>query len=204
MKPLDNNLKQPLSKSQRTLHRILDAGLECYRKHGVQKTRLEDVAKVASVGRTTLYRYVDNRDDLLKKILLRDAAEHQSEIEIISRHASTFSNSIVDTVVHVMRGRKDRPINKILFNEEKTIGEHASLSPQTFLPMVEELLAKRFYLAQQQGEIRSGISLAQTSEWLTRIILSLVAYPGHFLDDEDALRQYLRQFVLPPIIETMN
>ena len=54
-------------KAELTLTRILDAALDCYVRQGIGATTLEDVARAAGVGRSTLYRYVDNRDDLAKQ-----------------------------------------------------------------------------------------------------------------------------------------
>ena len=66
------------TKPEKTLNRILDAALTCYEQSGIGNTRLEDVAATAGIGRTTLYRYVKNRDDLLNKVVLRDASEQRA------------------------------------------------------------------------------------------------------------------------------
>lgn len=189
------------SKAEKTLDRILDAALDCYEESGISQTRLEEVARIAGIGRTTLYRYVDNRDDLLNKVLLRDAREQQAEMALLTRYHDSLGDILVDTVVHVIRGRRNRPINRLLFGgSESDLIDRINLSPGNFLPLVRETLAPPFEQAQSMGEIREAVTLDMACDWVTRVILSLVTYPGEFLDDEDALRQYLRAFLVPSII----
>jgi AcrR family transcriptional regulator len=195
-------MEQKLSKAEKTLNRILDAALTCYERFGISGTRLDEVSRVAGIGRTTLYRYVNNREDLLNKVILRDARQQQAEMAVLNRYYDSFADSLVETVILVMRGRRTRPINKLLFSgEENALIDRINLSPSSFYDMVEGLLAPQFELAQAQGELRDGVKLKDASRWLSRVILSLVTYPGEFLQDEAALRTFLGQFLVPSLIE---
>ena len=78
-------------KAELTLTRILDAALDCYVRQGIGATTLEDVARAAGVGRSTLYRYVDNRDDLLLKVVQRDSSLTH---EAICGHVNLSSSSV--------------------------------------------------------------------------------------------------------------
>ena len=189
------------SKPQKTLNRILDAAMDCYEEQGINATRLEDVARKAGVGRTTLYRYISNRDDLLNQVVLRDAQEQRDEMQTINRYAGNLADSLVDSVVHVMRGRRNRPINKLLFSQAASGGvDRINLSPANFYALTESLLAPQFVDAVERGEIREGITLESASRWLARVILSLVTYPDEFIDDDEALRGFVRQFLVPSLI----
>ncbi len=78
--------------------------------------------------------------------------------------------------------------------------DRVNLSPANFHDMVTDLLAPAFDRALERGQIREGVTLDMAAEWVTRIVLSLITYPGRFLEDEDALRQYLRRLLVPSII----
>ncbi len=189
------------TKAQQTLDRILDAALACYEEKGISATRLEDVARSADIGRTTLYRYVDNRDDLLAKVLYRDARQQSAEMEVLTRYQDRLGDMLVDSVVHVMRGRRNRPINRLLFGGgEEAVIERINISPANFRGMASEMLAPAFEQARARGELREGVTLEQAGDWLARMILSLVTYPGDFLEDEQALRAYLWQFLVPSLL----
>ena len=195
-------MAKPLTKAQNTLNRILDAALACYEQSGISGTRLEDVAKSAGIGRTTLYRYVKNRDDLLNQVIQRDALAQRDEMEVLNRYLDNLADSLVESTVMVLRGRRTRPINRLLFGmEENAMIDRINLSPSSFSALTEALLTTQFNNALARGEIREGVTLAQASVWVARITLSLVTYPEEFLNDEDSLRQYLRTFLVPSLVK---
>lgn len=202
--PADMN-KQPGSsptKAEQTLDRILDAAVACYSSNSIARTTLDEVAKEAGIGRTTLYRYISNRDDLLNKVVLRDALEQQAEVEVVTRYHDNLGDSVVDSIVHVMRGRRTRPINALLFgNPNEAVIDRINLSPANFYPMAEQILAPQFSRAQARGEIREGVTLEFANQWVTRVILSLITYPEDFLEDEKALRGFLEKFLVPSLVK---
>ncbi|MDX1697021.1 MAG: TetR/AcrR family transcriptional regulator [Thiohalobacterales bacterium] len=188
------------TKARKTLNRILDAALSCYEESGINGTRLEDVARTAQIGRTTLYRYVKNRDDLLSQVVMRDAEEQRKEMQLINQYANSLADSILDSAVHVLRGRRNRPINKLLFGEDGDSLSRVNLSPASIYALTESLLAPQFADAVARGEIREGVTLEAAAHWLARVMLSLVTFPEEFIDDEEALRQFVRQFIIPSLI----
>jgi AcrR family transcriptional regulator len=187
-------------KAQQTLDRILDAAIACYTDKGIAGTTLDEVAGRAGVGRTTLYRYVSNRDDLLNKVVLRDAQEQQAEMAVVTRYHDHLADSVVDSIVHIMRGRRHRPMNQLLFGAgNEAVIERINLSPANFYPMARQMMEPLFDQALASGEIRDGVDLDGATHWVTRIILSLITYPEEFLHDEDGLRRFLRSFLVPSL-----
>src|SRR6478672_7803463 len=51
--------------------RLLDAAETCIDRFGLAKTTVEDIATEAKVSRATIYRYFDNRDELVLAVVLR-------------------------------------------------------------------------------------------------------------------------------------
>ena len=51
--------------------RLLDAAEACIDRYGLAKTTVEDIATEAKVSRATIYRYFDNRDELVLAVVLR-------------------------------------------------------------------------------------------------------------------------------------
>lgn len=191
----------PSRKTQQTLERILDAAMQCYSSNGIASTTLDEVANTAGIGRTTLYRYVRNRDDLLNQVLLRDAEQQQADMLVVSRYHLDPQELLVESVVHIMRGRKVRPMNKLLFGTDKdAMIDRINLSPANFYPMAAKLMEPLFEKAAAEGRLRTGVELDKAVSWLTRIILSLITYPEEFLDDEAALRKYLHDFLVPSLL----
>lgn len=191
------------SKAQLTLAKILDAALECYRARGIAHTSLDEVAKAAGIGRTTLYRYVDNREDLLNKVVWRDAQQQQEEMSVLVRYHDNLADSLVDSIVYIMRGRRTRPMNVLLFGSgDDAVIDQVNLSPANFYGMAERMLEPLFVKALNEGRIREGVTLEQLSQWVARIILSLISFPEGYLEDEKALREFLETFLVPSVVNT--
>jgi hypothetical protein len=53
--------------------------------------------------------------------------------------------------------------------------------------------------AQERGEIHADLDIAEASEWVARVLISLSTVPGNTLDPTDraAVRTHVRRYVLP-------
>jgi AcrR family transcriptional regulator len=51
---------------------ILDAALEVFKKFGLKKATLDDIAQQAGMANTSLYYYFSNKDDLFKAVLCKE------------------------------------------------------------------------------------------------------------------------------------
>ena len=61
--------KERLLVREKRIQTILDAGLALCLEHGIVELEMKEVAQRARVGRTTLYRYFPNKQDLIYAIL---------------------------------------------------------------------------------------------------------------------------------------
>ena len=189
-------------KKTRTLNKILDAALECYADAGVSRITLEQVARQAGVTRTTLYRYAKNRDDLLSKVLHRDALAVQEENLRYFQSQPNFGVALVESTLHTIRGRMTRPINRILFAEpESAIAGSLNLSAEMFYDLAYPILEQPFNEALGAGKIREGVSLHMAVEWVTRITLSYINDPGEAARDERYLRNLLETLLVPALMK---
>ncbi|WP_062267009.1 TetR/AcrR family transcriptional regulator [Endozoicomonas arenosclerae] len=190
------------TKASRTLNLILDAALSCYERNGIDKTNIDEVAREAGVSRTTFYRYAKNREDLFNQVLKRDAQERTEERNVALRYHDNLADVLIDGALFNMRGRKHRTMFKLLFSEDQpsAIGR-GNLSPANFRPMARSMIENAFNRELERGNIREGMTLDLAVEFICRILLSLMAHPDPFLDDERSLRQFLEATLLPPIIK---
>src|SRR4051794_21058656 len=53
--------------------RIVDAAEAAMQRWGVARTRIDDIATEAHCGRTTIYRYFGNRDNVIIEVVMRQA-----------------------------------------------------------------------------------------------------------------------------------
>jgi AcrR family transcriptional regulator len=62
-------VSKPLTKSERTRQRILDAAATVFREHGYSNARLSDIAALAGMQTGSLYYHFDSREHLVAEIL---------------------------------------------------------------------------------------------------------------------------------------
>ncbi|KEQ19696.1 TetR/AcrR family transcriptional regulator [Endozoicomonas numazuensis] len=200
--PLSQASNNNSAKASRTLNLILDAAMRCYERNGIDKTNIDEVAREASVSRTTFYRYAKNREDLFNQVLKRDAQERLEERKVALRYHENLADVLIDGALFNMRGRKHRTMFKLLFSEEtpSSMGR-TNLSPDNFRFMTRSMIEEAFNREEEKGNIREGMNLDLAVEFICRILLSLMAYPDPYLDNEKRLRTFLEATLLPPIIK---
>ncbi|MGI9282211.1 MAG: TetR/AcrR family transcriptional regulator [Endozoicomonas sp.] len=200
--PFSHHSKSNSSKASRTLNLILDAAMRCYERNGIDKTNIDEVAREAGVSRTTFYRYAKNREDLFNQVLKRDAHERTEERNVALRYHDNLADVLIDGALFNMRGRKHRTMFKLLFTEDQpsSVGR-SNLSPENFRFMARSMIEDPFNRELKKGNIREGMTLDLAVELICRILLSLMAYPDPYLDDEKSLRTFLEATLLPPIIK---
>jgi AcrR family transcriptional regulator len=98
--------------------RLIDAAEACLDRFGLAKTTVEDIASAAKVSRATIYRYFDNRDELLLAVVLR-SLERSADGDLDSHLADAdtpqrFAAGLVDAVVHLLERLRHDPKLEVL------------------------------------------------------------------------------------------
>src|SRR5437764_15447705 len=63
----------PAEEADEARERIVDAAEAAIQRWGVARTRIDDIAAEAHCGRTTIYRYFGNRDNVIVEVVVRQA-----------------------------------------------------------------------------------------------------------------------------------
>ncbi|MGW6546208.1 TetR/AcrR family transcriptional regulator [Streptomyces massasporeus] len=50
---------------------ILDAAYQCFTRHGVKRTTMDDIARAAGMSRPAVYQYVRNKEDAFRRLAAR-------------------------------------------------------------------------------------------------------------------------------------
>jgi len=177
-----------------TAGRILAAAEACIRRWGIRRVSMNDVAREAGVSRGSVYRYFADRDALVQAALERVAVQRVREAEPVVRAEPTLAGKVAQAAVFVRH----------LADDERVLGlqEHpgepqlATLRLASAHGMFE--LWVDFWIpfltdATQTGEVRADLDLRQASEWIMRMLISLVTVPSVTIDLNDA--RQVRRFV---------
>jgi len=196
-------MPQPLSiepatgKSGRTLEAILLAALHCYGRFGLEKTTLEQVAEQAGVSRATVYRHAKNRQELLNKVFIRDAQKASEALSVEMQQYEKLSDIVMESALFLCRRRHHADMQNVLDEQLGQILESQGMPVELLRLFAEKILREPYQKAHANDELPDGLTLDMLTDWLGRMMRSLLLEPPEFSSDEAALRQYLRMVLLP-------
>ena len=73
---------------------ILDAANECFTQLGIQRTSVQDVARMAKVSRGTIYRYFVDRDVLIAAAIEHGAQRFYREVAAAMENKTTLAEKL--------------------------------------------------------------------------------------------------------------
>lgn len=151
---------------------ILEAANQCFTQLGIQRTSVQDVARMANVSRGTVYRYFEDRNILIDAAIEFGAQKFYQEVAAAMAKRATLAEKVgamAETHAKILLEHRTR--NRLMADDAELMrhmisdGDSAVRRTTAFLvPYVRE--------AQERGEVGAGIEVAAASEWLARIIYS--------------------------------
>ncbi len=74
---------------QEKLESILDTAKKMFARYGLQKTTLDEVARMARVAKATLYNYFENKDEVYLEVLRREIADVIKQVSLSVEQAAS-------------------------------------------------------------------------------------------------------------------
>jgi AcrR family transcriptional regulator len=162
---------------------IASDAIEAFAKNGYYQTNLKDIAKATGMGRTSLYKYFRNKDEIYYYIVKRAYGYFEEQVDRVL----VLDLSNLDRVEYLLEYLVKNFSESVLSNrfldfwrvihrtDQKLEGEIFRLSDQ-ILKNIENLLKK----AKDAGEILESIN----EKALASILLAVVESLAVLLDDE--------------------
>ena len=181
--------------------RLIDAAEVCLRAKGIRSTTVSEVAEGAGVSRGWLYRHFPDKVSLLGAAIVRLNNAYWSEAHAMLEAVEGLDRQIAAGIVHG-RSAYDDPgalLMKLRIEEPEEFAACAGAGVQGLVPDLAQFWSRYLFAARDSGEIHAGTDIAEASEWLARVLISLATVPGETLDpgDTDALLRHLRRYVMP-------
>ena len=193
---------QPPVDDDEARRRLLDAAEVCYERRGVSRTTVDDIAKEASVHRTTVYRYFGTRDDVLAFVLLRETADVIDSAERALSGNGSFGDRLLDALDGAIGAVEGSRWLSVLFSPESLTMTVSVAASGAFRDRIRDVLRPHVEAAKARGELREQLHPDAVADWLVRVaqmllMEHLVTRPGETRADRRAL---LRDFVIPGIL----
>lgn len=167
---------------------------------GLRRCTVEEIAERANVGRSTIYRRFDGRDEIIYAVIARELRQLLDEVSASVEHISRVEDKVVEGFIAGLKAAETSPFLHLLRSEPDLLMfliEDAG--PATEL--VTTILVGQ--LVKITGDARIDLDLARHgAEVLFRLAVSFVLMPTSTipLNDDGASRAILHS-LFDPLLE---
>lgn len=178
---------------------ILDAAWRCYKVNSIYKTSMEHIAREAKVSRTTVYRYFENRDEVLTGVMMRALHQLIDDIRNAVVATDTFADFIVESLVCGVETVPKSPMLALSLQEQSSVFNRIYIVSSETQGILVEFFRERFEQAERNGELREGVELLPLIDWLIHVISAYMLAPTAKQSPDD-WRKMLRTFLIPSVV----
>jgi AcrR family transcriptional regulator len=185
-----------LNSATDTRELIVESAYVCFRKQGLHKATIVDIAKAAGVSRSTVYEYF--RD---KAAIVEACAEHASEwfyreMSAAMDRGGSLEDKLSRAAVFVTQAR--RAIASEKYFDVDAVSLLLTKDAAVLLRECVDFLAPHLAAAKLTGEVRKDLDVQSGGEWFARILFSLFSTPSSTLDmdDPDVVADFVRAHVV--------
>lgn len=134
---------------------IIEAASKSFSLFGYKATTMDQIAKIANVGKGTIYNFFENKEELLAEIVTSLIKEMKSEAEDTIQADLSFHENATRALFRLLEFRKQHQLTIKLFQEEKEIGTPAVMEViQRVESAIIHYIKGKVGEAIQKGEIR--------------------------------------------------
>lgn len=210
---MPRNVERDALREKERRQNLMEAGLKLFSRNGIISVTLQDVADEANVGIATLYKYYQNRTNLviaisanLWKNVLDSYKGKTGQETLATYNAYMFVESYLDVIIKIYKERPEilrfSAYFKTYMNAEKTdkLKDNAHLD---VLSPISELFHKIYKKAQIDKSIRTDID---EQEMFTALALTMlgtaeryalgVVWAGHDSNDYTKELYLLKDMIL--------
>lgn len=182
--------------------KLINAAETCFVENGVAHTSMRDIAEIAGVSRTTLYKYYPRIEDILQAAFVREFDRFELKINRKLSRIKSPEQRLEAIVIGLsenipqstwITGLVSGPRTK---TEEKALTIGRSALDERVAKMIGAPLAELAELKQ----LRSDVDRELIVEWVRLIVhaLSVVRHPGSF--SKNQRRALISEFLLKSVL----
>ena len=178
---------------------IIATAIDLMAEKGFSKLRFEELAKRVGCVRTTIYRYFDSKQELLREVML--ALMHEITDEVIQQTADTkrvTRKSFTELLFKIITALR-REERYAVVMDDQNVKYFSELMVEHFTEITSLMLTK-FMISDRKGRVlKKGITLEYAVHWLIHQIISFgfLGLPG---ETEREQKDFLNRMVVSVII----
>jgi AcrR family transcriptional regulator len=134
---------------------ILDAATKSFSLFGYKATTMDQVAKLANVGKGTIYTFFRNKEELFDEIIKVLVQEMKIAAEGAFEETLPFHENVHRSLVRILEFRKEHQLTIKLFQEEREMGTPAVIEViATLEKVIINFIKERVIQAIERGDIK--------------------------------------------------
>jgi len=183
--------------------RVLAATYACVARFGMGKTTVEDVVKESGVSRASIYRlFPGGKDQLLRETVGWEMNHFFGRLAEAVYDAPDFASLLEEGLVFAHRSIQEHEVlRKVLETEPERLLPLITVEQHRVLDFITAFLLPYLEREQRAGRVRPGVDLDAATEYVARLVLSLIGSPGRWdMDDPEQVRLLVRDELLGGIL----
>jgi AcrR family transcriptional regulator len=176
---------------------LLDSALAEFVAFGLRRASMESIAARAGLARATLYRRFNNKQQLVRAVVMRQLRRGLVDLVRTVQDLPTVQERLVEAfVAGIQRSRREDLLGRLLESEPETVLPYFTTNSHVVLDVVRSFLAEQFRRS-PGPPIEADPDAA--AEIIVRLATSIMLAPrSHIpLDTDDQLRDFAWTYLAP-------
>lgn len=182
--------------------KIIDATVKCFNRYGINKTSMDDIAKMAKVSRPTIYRYFPSRHHLAVEVLVREIRDHTRVLGPLFKEYKYPPRAMVEGIIFAVSTAQEHPYTKIILSDEGSeLLSKVAGSDQALLEAMSEMWLPPLTRWREEGYLRPGIRLDDLTLWITFYMHNTLGKADFMSITPERMRRMLETLLVPAVFD---
>jgi AcrR family transcriptional regulator len=175
---------------------VLDATAELLTSYGLRRWTIDDVAELAGVGRTSVYRKFAGRDELVQAVLARELRQTLANVNLASADKPDPEDKVVEAALVALQALRSSLVERLLQSDPATFLPFLTTGAGPLLAIARQMLVTQALAANPTIDPQHTAELAEVA---ARLALSFIltretVFP---VDDQARAEQSIRRLIRP-------
>ena len=175
---------------------IIESAFSCFRRQGLNKTTIVDIARAADISRSTVYEYFRDKAAIIEASAEQSSQRFYREMARAMGPGDSVEEKLTLAAVFVTRAR--RIVEPEMYFDADEVNLLLTKNAAVLLRECAEFLAPYLAAAKLTGEVRKDLDVATAGEWFARMLFSLFTTPSSTMDmdDDEVVAEFVRAHVI--------
>jgi AcrR family transcriptional regulator len=180
--------------------RVVRAATKCFRKWGLRKTTMGDIADEAGMLRPHLYRYFGSKEALIARAIIREASELNRRRVKAFKLRGPVAPLIVDVLADGHRTMiADEFLGQVVLGDGADLMLRLLIGDPDFIEAEAAWWRPTLSYGRKRSEIRRDLTDDDIIGWFLISQMALTEHHEYFADDA-SVKSHLEKFIVPAIL----